>query len=91
MQITIDTTVDSPEDIRKLIKLLSALIGESNSPSSEPSSPESLAKMFGSTEPSQSEQQQVRNQEISINELLGQPENDKKGTRDDDDMRVIPY
>lgn len=58
MQITIDTSKDSTEDIRKAIKLLTELIGESGSYGSSVDSQENTAafnSMFGGEPISNSE------------------------------------
>ena len=62
MKITIDTKEDSPEEIRKLIRMLAAMIGEGASDygqRSEPAATEGLFDMFGDPAASTSEQQQL--------------------------------
>ena len=60
MKISIDTKEDSPEEIRKLIRMLLALVGDSpdyGSQRSPPATGEGLFDMFGSPESSTAEQQ----------------------------------
>jgi hypothetical protein len=66
MKITIDTKEDSHEELRRVIKMLSAMIGEaseynSSSQRSEPASGDGLFDMFGSPDASTAEQQQLGN------------------------------
>ena len=59
MKITIDTKEESPEEIRKLIRMLSAMIGDSDygSQRAPPASGEGLFNMFGDPAASTTEQQ----------------------------------
>ena len=60
MKISIDTKEDSPEEIRKLIRMLLALVGDSSDYSSQrapPATGEGLFDMFGDPAASTSEQQ----------------------------------
>lgn len=85
MKITIDTKEDSPEEIRKLIRMLLALIGESGyGEKTPPASGEGLFDMFGSPESSTSEQQQMAGD-------APKPVPEVKGDDDDIDFKVIPY
>ena len=61
MKITIDTKEDSPEEIRKLIRMLSALVGDSSGydEKAPPSTGEGLFDMFGDPAASTSQQQQL--------------------------------
>ncbi len=90
MKITIDTKEDSPEDIRKLIKMLLALIGEGygGSEHTPPAEGAQLFDMFGSPTASTSEQQQMANNEgMDVNEFIDKP----GGSGSDDDVKVVPY
>jgi len=87
MKITIDTKEDSPEDIRKLIKMLLALIGESY-PGSErtpPAEGAQLFDMFGEPGASTAEQQQQASDNPQA-DFSEKPVDFKDG-----DFKVIPY
>ncbi|MEK6837222.1 MAG: hypothetical protein AABX69_01100 [Nanoarchaeota archaeon] len=109
MKISIDTKEDSPEEIRKLIRMLSALIGESSGygEKTAAASGEGLFDMFGDPAASTSEQQQLGNKgaplinpdgssggAMDINDFLEkkpEPSQQKPGSDDDEDLRVVPY
>ena len=106
MKITIDTKEDSPEEIRKLIRMLSALIGDYGSDyggqHSPPASGEGLFDMFGDPAASTSEQQQIGKSgsggaegAMDINDFLEKPSasepSNRKPSSDDEDLRVVPY
>ncbi len=96
MKISIDTKEDSPEEIRKLIRMLLALVGDSDysQQRAPPASGEGLFNMFGDPAASTSEQQQLggsgNSGSTDINDFI-----DKSGSDDDkssdDDMKVVPY
>lgn len=98
MKITIDTREDSPEDMRKVIALLSTLIEgrekqhsnifeDSASPSlesSEPSIGNAFANMFGSG----SEKKAVDDGFVDISDI------DKKSVKEaeeTEDIKIVPY
>ena len=60
MKISIDTKEDSPEEIRKLIRMLLALVGDSSGyeEKASPATGEGLFDMFGDPQASTAEQQQ---------------------------------
>ncbi len=102
MQIIINTKEDSPEDIRKLIRMLLALVGDSSSygEKAPPSTGEGLFDMFGDPQASTSEQQQLGKSSgsqggMDINDFIDNPEESsrqKQGSGDeDDDFKVVPY
>ncbi|MBI2550598.1 hypothetical protein HYV83_05490 [Candidatus Woesearchaeota archaeon] len=99
MKITIDTKEDSPEEIRKLIKMLLALIGESSGygEKSAPATGEGLFDMFGDPAASTSEQQQLgkggSSGGMDINDFLDSPKepSQQNSGSDDDDVKVVPY
>ena len=101
MKITIDTKEDSPEEIRKLIRMLSAMIGDSDygSQRAPPASGEGLFNMFGDPAASTSEQQQLgsnsggsgQGSTTDINEFIGKSSDPDKPGSEDDDMKVVPY
>lgn len=102
MKISIDTKEDSPEDIRKLIRMLLALIGESSGygERTPPSTGEGLFDMFGDPQASTSEQQQLGKGSggsggMDINDFIDnaeEPSQQKQGSGDDDEeFKVVPY
>lgn len=103
MKISIDTKEDSPEEIRKLIRMLLALVGDSSSYAEKapPSTGEGLFDMFGDPQASTSEQQQLGkdggsggNGGMDINDFIDKAEESqqqKTGTGEDDDFKVVPY
>ena len=102
MKISIDTKEDSPEEIRKLIRMLLALVGDSPDYSSQRSPPatgEGLFDMFGDPAASTSEQQQLgkdggSGSGMDINDFIDhahESSSHKSGTNDDDDFKVVPY
>ncbi|MBI2141689.1 hypothetical protein HYU16_04685 [Candidatus Woesearchaeota archaeon] len=101
MKISIDTKEDSPEEIRKLIRMLLALVGDSSgySEKTPPSTGEGLFDMFGDPAASTTEQQQIGKSQgdgiTDINDFLeksGDSSQQKPGSGDDDeDIRVVPY
>lgn len=99
MKITIDTKEDSPEEIRKLIRMLLALVGDSSGygEKSAPATGEGLFDMFGSPEASTTEQQQIGKSSsdgvTDINDFLEKPSepSQKSSSDDDEDLRVVPY
>lgn len=101
MKISIDTKEDSPEDIRKLIRMLLALVGDSSSYNEKapPATGEGLFDMFGDPQASTSEQQQLGKSSgsqggMDINDFIGNSEESsqqKPGTDEDDDFKVVPY
>ena len=104
MKITIDTKEDSPEEIRKLIRMLSALIGDSGGSYGEqrspPASGEGLFDMFGDPAASTSEQQQIGKSSsggdsqgaVDINDFIDKPSDSSKDSgTDGDDLKVVPY
>ena len=103
MKITIDTKEDSPEEIRKLIRMLFALIGDSagdyGSQRTPPASGEGLFDMFGDPAASTSEQQQMgtgsgsgSQGSVDINAFIDKNDSDEKKSSDgDDDIKVVPY
>ena len=101
MKISIDTKEDSPDEIRKLIRMLLALVGDSSDYSSQkapPASGEGLFDMFGDPSASTTEQQQLGSGSgggngssgsgMDINEFIDKSE---QGGSNDDDIRVVPY
>ena len=99
MKISIDTKEDSPEDIRKLIRMLLALLGDSSGSyggqRAPPATGEGLFDMFGSPDSSTSEQQQLsqnpdNNSGMDINDFLDKGEEGPK-SQDDASVKVIPY
>ncbi|MBI2580359.1 hypothetical protein HYV85_00975 [Candidatus Woesearchaeota archaeon] len=101
MKISIDTKEDSPEEIRKLIRMLLALVGDSSGyeEKASPATGEGLFDMFGDPAASTSEQQQIGKSQgegiTDINDFLeksGDSSQQKSGGSDDDeDLRVVPY
>ena len=102
MKISIDTKEDSPEEIRKLIRMLLALVGDSSDYSSQrspPASGEGLFDMFGDPAASTSEQQQMGKDSgssngMDINDFIDHADessSQKSGTDDDEDFKVVPY
>ena len=107
MKISIDTKEDSPEDIRKLVRMLLALLGDSSNyaEKSPPASSEGLFDMFGDPQASTAEQQQnlfgekglSKNEQqgsMDINDFLdkaGEQSQQKPGSDEDEDVRVVPY
>lgn len=102
MKITIDTKEDSPEEIRKLIRMLSALIGESSGygEKAPPATGEGLFDMFGDPAASTSEQRQMGTSTgsgsqgaVDINAFIDKSGSDEKKSSDDnnDDLKVVPY
>ena len=99
MKITIDTKEDSTEEIRKLIRMLLALVGESDfgSQRAPPASGEGLFNMFGDPAASTTEQQQLgsgssgQGSTTDINEFIGKSSDPDKPGSEDDDMKVVPY
>ena len=100
MKISIDTKEDSPEEIRKLIRMLLALVGESSGygEKAPPSTGEGLFDMFGDPAASTSEQQQIGKSQgegiTDINDFLEKSDESsqqKSGSSDDEDIRVVPY
>ncbi len=96
MKITIDTKEDSPDEIRKLIRMLLALAGDSSDYSSQrapPSSGEGLFDMFGNPEASTSEQQQIGSgagnpgSGMDVNDFIDKADSEQGN----DDDRVVPY
>ena len=99
MKISIDTKEDSPEEIRKLIRMLLALVGDSSGYEEKvsPATGEGLFDMFGDPAASTSEQQQIGKSQgegiTDINDFLEKPSepSQKSGSDDDEDLRVVPY
>lgn len=102
MKISIDTKEDSPEEIRKLIRMLLALVGDSSSygEKTPPATGEGLFDMFGDPQASTSEQQQLGkdggssgNGGMDINDFIDNADesSQQKGTGEDDDFKVVPY
>ncbi|MBI3036665.1 hypothetical protein HYY73_02825 [Candidatus Woesearchaeota archaeon] len=97
MKISIDTKEDSPEEIRKLIRMLLALVGESSSygERTPPATGEGLFDMFGDPAASTSEQQQMGKSSggMDINDFLDSPKepSQQNSGSDDDDIKVVPY
>ncbi len=99
MKISIDTKEDSPEEIRKLIRMLLALVGDSGGygEKAPPSSGEGLFDMFGDPAASTTEQQQIGKGSsdgvTDINDFLEKPSepSQKSSSDDDEDLRVVPY
>ena len=99
MKITIDTREDSPEELRKLIRMLSALIGDADfgSQRSPPAAGDGLFDIFGDPAASTSQQQQLgsgssgQGNTTDINEFIGKSSDTDKPGSDDDDMKVVPY
>ncbi|MBI2144364.1 hypothetical protein HYU17_04415 [Candidatus Woesearchaeota archaeon] len=106
MKISIDTKEDSPEDIRKLVRMLLALLGDSSNyaEKSPPASGEGLFDMFGDPQASTAEQQQLGSSgsggdsssqgSMDINDFLGkagEQSQQKPGSDEDEDVRVVPY
>ncbi|HIG97946.1 TPA: hypothetical protein HA231_00785 [Candidatus Woesearchaeota archaeon] len=90
MKISIDTREDSPEDIRKLIKMLLALIGESAAERTPPASGEGLFDMFGNPDSPTSEQQQLGGG-TDVNDFIDKAGDEGGRNSDDDNMKVVPY
>lgn len=93
MKISIDTKEDSPEEIRKLIRMLMALVGDSSSygEKTPPASGEGLFDMFGDPQASTSEQQQLGTggsdgSGTDVNDFI-----DKSASDGDEDVKVVPY
>ena len=101
MKISIDTKEDSPEEIRKLIRMLLALVGDSSGygEKSAPASGEGLFDMFGDPAASTTEQQQLGkgggsggSGGMDINDFLDSPkEPSQQSSGSDDDIKVVPY
>ncbi len=104
MKISIDTKEDSPEEIRKLIRMLLALVGDSSGygEKSAPSTGEGLFDMFGDPQASTTEQQQLGkgggsggSGGMDINDFIDnaeEPSQQKQGSGDDDEeFKVVPY
>ncbi len=102
MKISIDTKEDSPEEIRKLIRMLLALVGDSSGSYGErtpPASGEGLFDMFGDPQASTSEQQQLGkgggSSGMDINDFIDnaeEPSQQKQGSgEDDEEFKVVPY
>ena len=98
MKISIDTKEDSPEEIRKLIRMLLALVGDSAAygEKTPAASGEGLFDMFGDPAASTSEQQQLGkggSGGMDINDFLdGSKEQSQENSgSDDDDVKVVPY
>ena len=95
MKISIDTKEDSPEEIRKLIRMLSALVGDSVPERAAPASGEGLFDMFGDPQASTSEQQQLgtggSGGATGADGFLGKPGGEQKPEGGDDDIKVVPY
>ncbi len=97
MKISIDTKEDSPEEIRKLIRMLLALVGDSSSygEKAPPSTGEGMFDMFGDPSASTAEQQQLGKGSgggMDINEFIDNAEGSQQSSgSDDDDMKVVPY
>ncbi|MBI2143163.1 hypothetical protein HYU20_02370 [Candidatus Woesearchaeota archaeon] len=101
MKISIDTKEDSPEEIRKLIRMLLALVGESSGygERTPPATGEGLFDMFGDPQASTSEQQQLgkggsgSSGGMDINEFIDNADesSSQKPGSDDEDVRVVPY
>ena len=101
MKISIDTKEDSPEEIRKLIRMLLALVGDSaadyGSQRSPPASGEGLFDMFGDPAASTAEQQQLGNKGaplinpdgssggMDINDFLDSPKESSQQNSGSDD------
>lgn len=66
MQITIDTKHDSPEDIKNIIRLLQALVGESQSSNIFSSSGETPQGLFNIFSQPEEEKKREREKTISI-------------------------
>src|SRR3989344_143655 len=99
MKISIDTKEDSPDEIRKLIRMLLALVGDSSGygEKAPPASGEGLFNMFGDPAASTSEQQQLggNNQGATdINDFIDKPTNshssNDSGSDDNDEFKVVP-
>ena len=103
MKISIDTKEDSPEEIRKLIRMLLALVGDSSDYASQRSPPatgEGLFDMFGDPAASTAEQQQLGKGGsgtggMDINDFIdgqGESSQQKQGSgEDDEEFKVGPY
>ena len=97
MKISIDTKEDSPDEIRKLIRMLLALVGDSSGygEKAPPASGEGLFNMFGDPAASTSEQQQLggNNQGATdINDFIDKNSSDDDKSGDgDDNIKVVPY
>ncbi len=96
MKISIDTKEDSPDEIRKLIRMLSALVGDPYTEKAPPASGEGLFDMFGDPQASTSEQQQLGTGSNSagatgINDFLDKQDGEPKPGSGDDDIKVVPY
>ena len=102
MKISIDTKEDSPEEIRKLIRMLLALVGDSADYASQRSPPatgEGLFDMFGDPAASTAEQQQLgkggSSGGMDINDFIDNAEESsqqKQGSgEDDEEFKVVPY
>ena len=95
MKITIDTREDSPEEIRKLIRMLSALIGDSEfgSQRTPPASGEGLFNIFGDPAASTAEQRQLGGGggSADVNDFIYKTADPDKTGSSDDDMKVVPY
>ena len=97
MKISIDTKEDSPDEIRKLIRMLLALVGDSSGygEKAPPASGEGLFNMFGDPAASTSEQQQLggNNQgSTDINDFIDKNSSDDDKSGDgDDNIKVVPY
>ena len=97
MKISIDTKEDSPDEIKKLIRMLLALVGDSSGygEKAPPASGEGLFNMFGDPAASTSEQQQLggNNQgSTDINDFIDKNSSDDDKSGDgDDNIKVVPY
>ena len=96
MKITIDTREDSPEEIRKLIRMLSALIGDSEfgSQRTPPASGEGLFNIFGDPAASTAEQRQLGGNDggsADVNDFIDKTADPDKPGSSDDDLKVVPY
>lgn len=94
MKISIDTKEDSPEEIRKLIRMLSALVGDSVPENSPPEADGGIFDMFGDPAQSSSPEQQPgsggNSGATDINDFLDKPDS-SKSHESSDDIRIVPY
>lgn len=103
MKISIDTKEDSPEEIRKLIRMLLALVDDSSGygERTPPATGEGLFDMFGDPAASTAEQQQLgkggsgSSGGMDINDFIDNPEESsqqKQGSGEDgEEFKVVPY
>ena len=94
MKISIDTKEDSPEEIRGLIRMLLALVGDAAPEPSRapPATGEGLFDMFGNPEASTAEQQQMGKNDdgsMDVNAFIDDSQQQPDGK--DDDYKVVPY